>query len=282
MCGLQDLGGHIMKIPIILFQVLLCMRLEGTPASARHISLPLLFLPIFLLQGAGVLFATLRFVEKIVLLLRSGAAVGRYHVFSSRVRDCFAFMHHGSRLLGWWSIDESSREEQARLFHDGFPGYNTFCGYPPEIVKKMPKKDLAEEVWRLQAALGEQAEITKLSQQEYERLQNVNFLISLRLSQLCDAGDIRSFIYSQYIGKKFYVGFVLKERSAQCCSLAGIASFAVPAVRDATNALSAVSVLRSACLILATHKGTTVKSPKETRPSSLNNNREQPEYLVHM
>ena len=24
--------------------------------------------------------------------------------------------------------------------------YNTFCGYPPEIVKKMPKKDLAEEV----------------------------------------------------------------------------------------------------------------------------------------
>lgn len=24
--------------------------------------------------------------------------------------------------------------------------YNTFCGYPPEIVKKMPKKDLTEEV----------------------------------------------------------------------------------------------------------------------------------------
>ncbi|KAG5619012.1 hypothetical protein H5410_018836 [Solanum commersonii] len=252
-CGLQDLGGHIMKIPIILFQVLLCMRLEGTPAGARHISLPVIFLPIFLLQGAGVLFATLRFVEKTVLLLRSGAAVGQYHVISSRVRDCFAFMHHGSRLLGWWSIDESSREEQARLYHDGFPGlsklyplgcgpspnpanagyypsgwpnglglglpcwrsqvrnpllakarglpyglssshraclvYSTFCGYPPEIVKKLPKKDLAEEVWRLQAALGEQAEITKLSQQEYERLQNVNFLISLRLSQLCDAGD---------------------------------------------------------------------------------------------
>lgn len=30
----------------------------------------------------------------------------------------------------------------------GFPPhrYNTFCGYPPEIVKKMPKKELAEEV----------------------------------------------------------------------------------------------------------------------------------------
>jgi len=24
--------------------------------------------------------------------------------------------------------------------------YNTFSGYPPEIVKKMPKRDLAEEV----------------------------------------------------------------------------------------------------------------------------------------
>lgn len=51
--------------------------------------------------------------------------------------------------------------------------YNTFCGYPPDIVKKMPKRDLAEEVWRLQAALGEQTEITKFSQQEFERLQNV-------------------------------------------------------------------------------------------------------------
>jgi len=70
---------------------------QGTPAGARHISLPVIFLPIFLLQGAGVLFATLRFVEKTVLLLRSGAAVGQYHVISSRVRDCFAFMHHGSR-----------------------------------------------------------------------------------------------------------------------------------------------------------------------------------------
>ena len=34
------------------------------------------------------------------------------------------------------------------LVHFDFPlhKYNTFCGYPPEIVKKMPKKELAEEV----------------------------------------------------------------------------------------------------------------------------------------
>ncbi|KAK6148670.1 hypothetical protein DH2020_019582 [Rehmannia glutinosa] len=185
MCGLQDIGGHIMKIPIIGFQVLLCMKLEGTPPSARNIPLPVLFSPIFVLQGAGVLFATSRLVEKIVLLLRSEASGGIYFVFSSRVHDCFGFLHHGSRLLGWWSIDETSREEQARLFHDGGSGYNTFSGYPPEIVKKMPKKDLAEEVWRLQAALGEQTEITKFSQQEYERLQHEKILC-----RVCFEGEI--------------------------------------------------------------------------------------------
>lgn len=28
MCGLQDIGGHIMKVPLVGFQILLCMRLE--------------------------------------------------------------------------------------------------------------------------------------------------------------------------------------------------------------------------------------------------------------
>ena len=28
LCGLPDIGGHIMKIPLVAFQVLLCMRLE--------------------------------------------------------------------------------------------------------------------------------------------------------------------------------------------------------------------------------------------------------------
>ncbi|KAF8407860.1 hypothetical protein HHK36_006997 [Tetracentron sinense] len=185
MCGLQDIGGHIMKIPVIGFQILLCMHLEGTPPSARHIPLPALFSPLFILQGAGVLFALSRLVEKIVLLLRSGADTGSYFTISSRARDCFGFLHHGSRLLGWWSIDEGSQEEQARLYNAGASGYNTFYGYSPEIVKKMPKKDLAEEVWRLQAALGEQAEITKYSRQEYERLQNEKVLC-----RVCFEGEI--------------------------------------------------------------------------------------------
>ncbi|KAG6752953.1 hypothetical protein POTOM_042994 [Populus tomentosa] len=175
MCGLQEIGGHIMKIPLIGFQVLLFMHLEGTPAGARYLPFLVLFSPLFLLQGAGVLFAASKLAEKLILLLRSEAGTGRYFRFSSRAHDCLGFLHHGSRLLGWWSIDEGSREEQARLYHGVDAGYNTFCGYPPEIVKKMPKKDLAEEVWRLQAALCEQTEITNYSQQEFERLKNVIF-----------------------------------------------------------------------------------------------------------
>lgn len=27
-CGRQDLGGHLLKMPILLFQILLCMKLE--------------------------------------------------------------------------------------------------------------------------------------------------------------------------------------------------------------------------------------------------------------
>lgn len=184
-CGLQDIGGHIMKIPLVAFQVLLCMRLEGTPPNARYIPIFALFSPLLLLQGAGVIFAISKLVEKLVLLLRNISASGRYLTISSRAHDCFAFLHHGSRLLGWWSIDEGSKEEQARLYHAEATGYNTFCGYPPDVVKKMPKKDLAEEVWRLQAALGEQTEITKYSQQEYERLQNEKVLC-----RVCFEGEI--------------------------------------------------------------------------------------------
>ncbi|KAF6168932.1 hypothetical protein GIB67_038429 [Kingdonia uniflora] len=176
MCGLQDIGGHIMKVPLVGFQILLCMHLEGTPPGARRIPLPVVFFPLFLLQGVGVLFASSRLVEKIVLLRHSEVSTGRYFTISSRAHDCFGFLHHGSRLLGWWSIDEGSREEQARLYHSGDSGYNTFSGYPPETVKKLPKKELAEEIWRLQVALGEQTEITKYSQQAYEKLQNEKVL----------------------------------------------------------------------------------------------------------
>lgn len=28
LCGLENIGGHFMKVPVILFQILLCMKLE--------------------------------------------------------------------------------------------------------------------------------------------------------------------------------------------------------------------------------------------------------------
>ncbi|KAM7271515.1 hypothetical protein ACFE04_030729 [Oxalis oulophora] len=172
-CNLQDIGGHIMKIPFIIFQVLLFMRLEGTPPGAKNIPFTVLFTPILLLQGAGVMFAMYRLVEKIAVLLRGGADLGRHFAVLSRAQYCFGFLQRGSRLLGWWSIDEGSREEQARLYCADVSGYNTFS---PDTVKKMPKADLVEEIWRLQALLGEQTEITNYSQQEYERLQNEKIL----------------------------------------------------------------------------------------------------------
>ncbi|KAK3041289.1 hypothetical protein RJ639_001391, partial [Escallonia herrerae] len=172
-CSLEDIGGHIMKVPLVGFQILLFMRLEGTPSSFKHIPAVVVFSPLFLLQGAGVCFALYRLVENIIISLLSGAAMGRYLSISSKAGDFFGFMHRGSRLLGWWSVDEVSREEQARLYYAEASGYNTFS---PDIVKKMPKADLAEEIWRLQAALSEQTEITKFTQGEYERLQNEKIL----------------------------------------------------------------------------------------------------------
>ncbi|XP_061349725.1 uncharacterized protein LOC133294965 isoform X1 [Gastrolobium bilobum] len=179
-CSLQDIGGHIMKIPFVGFQILLFMHLEGTPSGAKKIPNWVIFCPLYLLQGAGVLFAAYRLIEKIVLLLYSGDIPRGYSATASKSRDCFGFLHHGSRLLGWWSIDEGSREEEARLYCAGSSGYNTFS---PDTVKKMPRADLVEEIWRLQAALGEQTEVTKCTQEEYERLQNEKILCRVCFEQ---------------------------------------------------------------------------------------------------
>uniref|UniRef100_A0A175YFS5 Uncharacterized protein n=1 Tax=Daucus carota subsp. sativus TaxID=79200 RepID=A0A175YFS5_DAUCS len=121
--SLQDIGGHIMKVPLIVFQILLFIRLQ---------------------------------VYEDELCISAPA----YMVFL-----------HGlaHELLGWWSIDEGSKEEHARLYSAGLSGYSTFS---PDTVKKMSKASLAEEISKLQAALGEQIEIRKFSQEEYERLQN--------------------------------------------------------------------------------------------------------------
>lgn len=70
---------------------------QGTPPSARHIPIFALFSPLFILQGAAVLYAFLTLVEKLVLLLDYGTIDTRYLRISSNVHDFFAFVHHGSR-----------------------------------------------------------------------------------------------------------------------------------------------------------------------------------------
>eukprot|EP00249_Psilotum_nudum_P013486 c24358_g1_i1 orf=347-1795(-) len=178
MCGLEDIGGHLIKVPVLAFQILLCMKLEGTPSPAKYIPVGVIFIPLFLVQGVAVLFSLLSTVEKFVLVLRANdnSRVGEFFSLVSRAYDCCGFLDHGSRLLGWWSIDESSREEHAPLWHDETSGYNTFYGLPAQIVKKMPRKDLTEEVWRLQAALGEHAERSKIQQEQFNKLQNEKIL----------------------------------------------------------------------------------------------------------
>lgn len=177
MCSRQDLGGHLLKVPVIVFQVLLCMHLEETPESAKNFSIALIFSPILLVQGVAVLFALIRLLERVFQVLHLGDVSRSRMAVLAQALECCNFLHQGSRLLGWWSIDGSSREDHARLLSGGdSANYNTFSGLAPEVVKKMPRKDLAEEVWRLQAALGEQAEISKQQQQEFDRLQNEKVL----------------------------------------------------------------------------------------------------------
>nr|GMD46473.1 Transmembrane Fragile-X-F-associated protein [Ipomoea batatas]GMD96389.1 Transmembrane Fragile-X-F-associated protein [Ipomoea batatas] len=43
----------------------------------------------------------------------------------------------------------------------------------------MPKSDLVEEIWRLQAALSEQTEASEINQEEFEKLQNEKVLCKI-------------------------------------------------------------------------------------------------------
>lgn len=74
-----------------------CFAFQGTPARAVYLPLPVIFSPLFLLQGVAVVLSVSKFVEKLVLLLRSGAGGGIYFRVSLRAQDCLGFLHHGSR-----------------------------------------------------------------------------------------------------------------------------------------------------------------------------------------
>lgn len=170
-----DIGGPILIIPIVIFQVLLCMRLEGTPSNARFIPVRAIFSPIFLLQVVAVFFAVWRFFERLVIKLQGGIISEEYISASSKINALCMIVQHGSRFITW-TIDENSKEEQAHLCYTNNVGYSTFCSYPPEMVKGMSKKVLVEEVQRLQLALEEQTKKAHLSQQRCDTLKNERIL----------------------------------------------------------------------------------------------------------
>ncbi|KQJ90191.1 hypothetical protein BRADI_4g29963v3 [Brachypodium distachyon] len=171
----MDIGGPILIIPIVIFQVLLCMRLEGTPSNARFIPVRAIFSPIFLLQVVAVFFAVWRFFERLVIKLQGGIISEEYISASSKINALCMIVQHGSRFITW-TIDENSKEEQAHLCYTNNVGYSTFCSYPPEMVKGMSKKVLVEEVQRLQLALEEQTKKAHLSQQRCDTLKNERIL----------------------------------------------------------------------------------------------------------
>ncbi|KAH0897373.1 hypothetical protein HID58_046941 [Brassica napus] len=125
-CGLLDIGGYVMKIPFITLQFILFLSLEGTPASPKKIPVLVLFVPLFLLQGAVVLSVTyISFSKSVLWIYNVGGPYGRYLARSS-ARVFLRFFQHCKRLLGCWSINEGNKEEQVRLHSGETTGYNTF------------------------------------------------------------------------------------------------------------------------------------------------------------
>ncbi|EPS64501.1 hypothetical protein M569_10280, partial [Genlisea aurea] len=96
-CSMHDIGGHVMKIPFIAFQIMLFMYLEGTPIGFRRIPIPVLFSPLLLLQGVGLLFAIYRFFEKLSLLRNNEPETGSSFRLPHTAYDYMGLLRRGSR-----------------------------------------------------------------------------------------------------------------------------------------------------------------------------------------
>lgn len=102
------------------------------------------------------------------------------------------------------------------------------------------------QIWKLQAALSAQSEITKYSQQEYERLQTVQleqkFVLQCSFQSLFCAfivSDLVSVHFSHtdlmIFRKRSYAEFVSKNRSIYSCFHAGITSYAGTFINSAVS-----------------------------------------------
>ncbi|KAG6534143.1 hypothetical protein ZIOFF_008027 [Zingiber officinale] len=237
-CGLQDIGSHVMKVPVVVFQILLCMRLEGTPPAAKDIPIVQLFSLIYIVQGLGILFATWRLLEKLFILLRRGSLPVRYDTMSRKAYNLFASIHHGSRLLGWWCTDERSKEEQAYLVSAGSNGYDTFCGYSPDVVKKMTKKDLTQELMdAMIISIDYCIYFLLLRFGDFKRLWENKLKSQIVLKRSMKNSKMR----------RFFVGFASRRRSVLSLFPVGTTYYASPALRSVINVPFVVLSLRNGC-----------------------------------
>jgi hypothetical protein len=71
--------------------------LQATPSNARFIPIRAIFLPVILLQVAGVSFALWRFFNRLVAKLQDGTISGRISV-SSKIDELSTIIQYGSRF----------------------------------------------------------------------------------------------------------------------------------------------------------------------------------------
>eukprot|EP00270_Netrium_digitus_P013462 TRINITY_DN4479_c0_g1_i2.p1 TRINITY_DN4479_c0_g1~~TRINITY_DN4479_c0_g1_i2.p1 ORF type:complete len:505 (+),score=130.56 TRINITY_DN4479_c0_g1_i2:183-1697(+) len=173
-CGMPEFGGHVMKAALICFQILVCMRLEREPEWVMDLPLVVIFSPLLLVQGLLLLSSLITLLQNVLICY--GSEWGRMLANFMQEYDPSGLVTRGMRLAGWWSMDEEIKEERHGLSSSFFPGYSTFEATPPAHVKRMRKGELAEEVVRLQAALVDQAESSKLQRQELDRVQQEKVL----------------------------------------------------------------------------------------------------------
>lgn len=70
---------------------------QEKPAVAIFIPLSIVFSPLLLLQGAGVVLSAFNLVEEYVTLLHNGPRTGRSFVISDGAHDRFGHLYNGSR-----------------------------------------------------------------------------------------------------------------------------------------------------------------------------------------
>ncbi|XP_020974504.1 uncharacterized protein LOC107630405 isoform X4 [Arachis ipaensis] len=226
MCNMQDI---IMEVPVIVFQILICRYLEGAPACAKKKPAPSFFSFLLQLQSAGVMFAASALVEKLILLLNSGAAPRIYSRGVSRVHDCYlGLLYHGSRFLGWFSIAERSQEEQEKLDCEGSSGDFLHCASQCTVIIR----SLATHLYlrSLRKCLK------RILLKRFGDCRQL--LVSRQKLQNAASGSMKGLKM-----RKYYAEFVFRERLALYYFHAGIAVFAAHARRNARTAQSAATIL---------------------------------------